>query len=262
MWCALNIKAKCVSLFIFQVTVVIKKNEDCVGNKFLMYQAQTSNLPSAFDDGQMYYGKDKSVELFVKDPNTHVEIYIRYIDTTILLRQIGRYFTFAIKMPEGLINSTELYDDGQIDNERLELCTRGCPKTEQIDYKVFLAKKRHQLDELETSNKVSMSRNDAEILCRKEKVVDFYYDSCVFDLMTTGNLNFTRSAKKALQDVLHLTPDAIKMHKNRTDLKEYDEIYGSKSGKARTRVGSQLSHISLIVFLMCLAKSLQYHHVT
>ncbi len=209
---------------VFQLTVVIKRQDDCAERHFLTYQAQTDYLPATFDDGREYAGLEKSVQITEVDAGKHVEIYLRYIDTTIIVRQIGRYFTFAIRMPEEIVNMS-LADDP----DSIQLCAKGCPKSERINYKEFLAQKHSRLKDLTAENSVMISRDTAEEKCRSARVVDFYFDSCVFDLMTTGDSNFTLAAYHALQDVLRLHPRAASMHENRTNLDKIDQEYNIAS---------------------------------
>ena len=211
-----------------QLTVVIKRQDECAADRFLTYQAQTDSLPGVFDDGRSHVGPDKSVKITEVDIGRHVEIYLRYIDTTLIVRQIGRYFTFAIKMPADLI------EEGIRKNpDSIQLCVKGCPLSERINYKHFLAHKHSRLklkNSLEqTTTRVAMTRDAAETLCREAPVVDFYFDSCVFDLMTTGDSNFTIAASNALKDVLRLYPQAARMHENRTNLDVIDKEYVSSA---------------------------------
>lgn len=207
-----------------KLTVLIKENRDCASDGYIMYQAESYMLPSAFTDGQTRYGKSHSVSLVEKDPGRHVEIIMKYIDTKIVIRLVGNYLTFLIRMPEQLlqVNSTN--------KNNIQLCVRGCPKSEIIDYKRFLASKEKQVSESD----VNMSRQEAEELCRSANLVDFYFDSCVFDLLTTGNDTFRYSALSALQDALKSDPDFHKTSENRTKLTIYDDMYRSSVQSVRT----------------------------
>ena len=203
--------------------MVIKRDENCGSSKYVTYQASTDDLPGTFDDGRTHFGQERSVHLIEEDPGKHVEIYLRYIDTTLVVRQVGRYFTFAMKMPE------EIVEHSRDNNNGIQLCVRGCPASEVIDYREYLAQKYVKLKSLtEDSNfKVAMSRSLAEAKCKDARVVDFYYESCVFDLMTTGDSNFTQAAQSALSDVLRLYPEASKMLRNRTGPVEIGKPYSS-----------------------------------
>lgn len=213
-----------------------------------MYQAQTDDLPETFEGGFTQYGPERSIELIVIEKGKHVEIHMRHIDTVLLVRQIGRYFTFSINMPEEILNQSK-------SDASLELCVHGCPRNEQINYQKFLANKKSKITEYMTdnTNQLQIERIDAEELCRAAKVVDFYFDSCVFDLITTGDKNFTVAAYVALQDMLRLTPEAAGYQENRTDLKGYDTQY-SASAPLRTR-NLTSSWLILCSLLLCLLVS-------
>ncbi|KAL8625430.1 hypothetical protein ACOMHN_018575 [Nucella lapillus] len=205
-----------------KLTVIVKSHPDCGSPHYHTYQAQTDSLPGAFEDGNTSYGPYGSVVVKEVEPNRHVEIHVLYIATTIIVRQIGRYFTFAIHMPEALVNSS-----GQ--HHEPELCSKGCPPSEQIDYKQYLAHRRDrivQLQSQDTSGLLTISRHQAEDICRKSGLVDFYFDSCVFDLMATGDENFTLAALSALKDVLRLDPDKA-VQSSRSTLQPYDDMFAS-----------------------------------
>lgn len=221
--------------------MLIKRNTICTAtDKYITYQAESGVLPSTFDDGQTTYGKSHSVKLIEVEPGKHIEIKIKYIDTKILVRQVGSYLTFAITMPEELTNSSG--------KNGLELCVRGCPKSEIIDYQSFLNLKKKEIKH------TVMSRKEAEKLCLESNLMDFYLDSCVFDLMTTGNENFTVSAYSALQDVLKLDPDYRKTQENRTTLTIYDVPDGASS--YRTNYVDLVRILIVTVITWCLTHQL------
>lgn len=45
-----------------------------------------------------------------------------------------------------------------------------------------------------------MSRKEAHAKCTETKITGFYLDSCLFDLLTTGDENFSAAAWHALDD--------------------------------------------------------------
>ncbi|XP_078572009.1 repulsive guidance molecule A-like isoform X3 [Branchiostoma floridae x Branchiostoma japonicum] len=194
-----------------KLTVIVKGEvAECAREK--VYQAQQNNLPDAFADGTRSGGPNgiRSLVLDVRVPGRHVEIHIRYIDTTIVLRQIGNYLTFAIRMPEDVINT------GNVDEDGLQLCVKGCPLSERIDYVEFLKHPPQSSNTVLHRSEVAMPKDLAIAKCRQSNVTDFYLDSCVFDLMTTGDANFTLAAKSALEDVNRLHPNPGRTHRNRT----------------------------------------------
>ncbi|XP_019640937.1 PREDICTED: repulsive guidance molecule A-like isoform X1 [Branchiostoma belcheri] len=195
-----------------KLTVIVKGEvAECAREK--VYQAQQNNLPDAFADGTRSGGPNgiRSLVLDVRVPGRHVEIHVRYIDTTIVLRQIGNYLTFAIRMPEDVINT------GNFDEDGLQLCVKGCPLSERIDYVEFLRNPpQSSSNTVLHRSEIAMPKDMAIQKCRQSNVTDFYLDSCVFDLMTTGDANFTLAAKSALEDVYRLHPNPGRTHRNRT----------------------------------------------
>ncbi|XP_070543065.1 repulsive guidance molecule A-like isoform X2 [Ptychodera flava] len=184
-----------------KLTVIIKDHSECVEQK--MYQAQTGNLPAAFVDGTNRTGPGRSLRIFEIEPRRHVEIHAKYIDTRIVVRQVGRYLTFAIRMPSDLVNTGK--KDG------LELCVKGCPNREKMDFQRSLPLPPDQIPD---TSGIFMSKETAIAKCLEVNVTDFYFDSCVFDLMTTGDVNFTTAARKAQKDFWDLLPDARGHSKN------------------------------------------------
>ena len=232
------------------------------GDRHVTYQAQKDHLPATFDDGRYQFGMHGSVRIAEKEPGSHVEIYLSYIDTTIVIRKIGLYLTFAIQIPKDLVNELlRNIAEGQKDIQVIQLCTRGCPQNERIDYKEFLVSKRNRLksstsDSSSVSNggavslpQVAMTRDTAEARCREAGVKDFYFDSCVFDLISTGDLNFTQAAYHAFQDTLRLYPAVVETLKNRTSLDEIDKEYVDRNHAASAKT-SKLSYIHRTSFIL------------
>lgn len=201
-----------------------------------MYQANSELLPSTFDDGQTRYGKSHSVKLEEVDPGKHIEITLKYIDTRIVIRLVGSYLTFAISMPAEFLNLTT-------DSNVLELCTKGCPQNEVIDYKRYLAYKQQEVN----GKGVNITRDEALEMCRRAGLVDFYLDSCVFDLLATGNDTFRFSAYAALQDVRKLDPNFSKTQENRTSLDVYDKMYNGGNSAVRTKGYLNLCTVLVLV---------------
>ncbi|CAL1534103.1 unnamed protein product [Lymnaea stagnalis] len=236
-----------------KLTVIVKGNAECTSKDFQTYQAQSNSLPSTFDDGRVTVGPYNSLELVEVDPGRHIEIHIRYIKTVVVVRQIGRYFTFSINMPEELVNQSSYGQEQQ-------LCVRGCPQSELINYQEFLATRKYSsplssVVHVDGSVRTVVPRSTAEQICRDAKLVDFYFDSCVFDLMATGDQNFTLSALSALQDVVKLQPSLAQSMDNRTTLDLYDKEYGTNGSgmhNLRTCGGCQLViFVTLLVHFLC-----------
>lgn len=230
-----------------KLTVIIKGNTPCSEEK--TYQATTGNLPSAFIDGHVTSGPDKSVQIVEMTRGRHIEIHIRYVATTVIVRQVGQFLTFAIRMPEIIIEKqpSQRTNNG-IDvglmpmSPNLQLCVRGCPSSERINYKEFLSYPNQKIKTLMRHNEIAMTRELAIIQCREAVVIDEYFDSCVFDLMTTGDANFTLAASSALKDVRQLHPGPI--FKNRTSLTTHYQFLGNG--------GVTLNNNHILPILTCL----------
>ncbi|XP_027044839.1 RGM domain family member B-like isoform X2 [Pocillopora damicornis] len=173
------------------ITVLIKANgKGCVDQK--IYRAEASSLPAEFHDGTQRTGPaDCPAEIFQrkKGRRFHIEIKICYISTTIIIRQVGDFLTFHVKIPEQLLSSVP----------STGLCVTGCPSRQRIDYRELLSFTDNQLAKMRP-RRSKMSRAEAYANCTETKITGFYLDSCLFDLLTTGNVNFTAAAWHALDD--------------------------------------------------------------
>ncbi|XP_012867342.1 PREDICTED: repulsive guidance molecule A [Dipodomys ordii] len=198
-----------------KLTIIFKNFQECVDQK--VYQAEMDELPAAFADGSKN-GGDKhganSLKITEKVSGQHVEIQAKYIGTTIVVRQVGRYLTFAIRMPEEVVNAVE-----DQDGQGLYLCLRGCPLNQQIDFQAFHTgperpgARRPAADSPAPAAPDTFPYEIAVAKCKEKlPVEDLYYQACVFDLLTTGDVNFTLAAFYALEDVKTLHSDKAKLH--------------------------------------------------
>jgi len=198
-----------------QLTIIFKNFQECVDQK--VYQAEMDELPAAFADGSKN-GGDKhganSLKITEKVSGQHVEIQAKYIGTTIVVRQVGRYLTFAVRMPEEVVNAVE-----DRDSQGLYLCLRGCPLNQQIDFQAFRANAEgpgpHRPEAASPAPAApdTFPYETAVAKCKEKlPVEDLYYQACVFDLLTTGDVNFTLAAYYALEDVKMLHSDKDRLH--------------------------------------------------
>ncbi|CAF87683.1 unnamed protein product, partial [Tetraodon nigroviridis] len=119
-----------------QLTIIFKNFQECVEQE--MYHAETDELPSAFADGSKNGGErhgTNALRVVEQVPGQHVVIQARCIGATIVVRQVGRHLTFAVRMPEEVVNSVEEGDD-----QDLYLCLHGCPANQRIDFRNFRAR--------------------------------------------------------------------------------------------------------------------------
>ncbi|KAL2094079.1 hypothetical protein ACEWY4_011391 [Coilia grayii] len=196
-----------------KLTIIFKNFQECVDQK--MYHAETDELPAAFADGSKNGGERhgaNTLQIVEKVPGQHVEIQARYIGTTIVVRQVGRYLTFAVRMPDEVVRSVE-----DQDNQDLYLCLHGCPSSQRIDFRAFRA---HAAAESQAQGRAARPAphhgftHQAAVAKCKERlpVEDMYFHSCVFDLLLSGDINFTMAAFYALEDVKVLHSNKDKHH--------------------------------------------------
>ncbi|XP_073850078.1 repulsive guidance molecule B isoform X4 [Macaca fascicularis] len=209
-----------------KITIIFKAHHECTDQK--VYQAVTDDLPAAFVDGTTSGGDGdaKSLRIVERESGHYVEMHALYIGTTVFVRQVGRYLTLAIRMPEDLAMSYE-------ESQDLQLCMNGCPVSERIDdgQGQVSAILGHSLPRTSLVQAwPGYTLETANTQCHeKMPVKDIYFQSCVFDLLTTGDANFTAAAHSALEDVEALHPRKERWH-----------IFPS-SGNGTPRGGSELS---------------------
>ncbi|XP_048886482.1 repulsive guidance molecule A-like isoform X2 [Brienomyrus brachyistius] len=189
-----------------KLTIIFKNFQECVEQK--MYHAETDELPAAFADGSKNGGDQhgaSALAILEKVPGQHVEIQARYIGTTIVVRQVGRYLTFAVRMPKEVVNSLE-----ERDEQDLYLCRDGCPLSQRIG---FGASAVPADDGHAPTSKTGFTYSSATATCKERlPVEDLYFQSCVFDLLTSGDVSFTMAAYYALEDAKALHSDKSKHH--------------------------------------------------
>ncbi|XP_013858991.1 repulsive guidance molecule A [Austrofundulus limnaeus] len=229
-----------------KLTIIFRSFQKCVEQK--TYHAETDELPAAFADGSKNGGDPNggnTLRVVERVPGQHVEIQARYIGTTIVVRQVGRYLTFAVRMPEEVVNSVE-----EDDNQDLYLCLHGCPANQRIDFRSFrtrAAGEAHGAGRRAAPH--GFTYQSAKAKCKERlPVEDLYFQSCVFDLLSSGDINFTMAAYYAFEDVKMLHSNSKRYH-----LFEKNALSGA------ARRGTDL----LLVFLLNLLAVLLWteHHL-
>ncbi|XP_061426718.1 hemojuvelin-like [Lethenteron reissneri] len=187
-----------------KLTIIFKGQQHCTDER--VYHAETDDLPAAFVDGTKMGGLGgrqyaaSGLLVTEKVPGRHVEISAVYIGTTVAVRQVGRYLTFAIRTPARV---AEAYDHDESLGQALQLCWRGCPGTERLDQEAGGA--GGSGGDGRTAG--VFTARTARAACEERLSVDDpYFETCVFDLLTTGDLSFARAAAFASQDAVELAP--------------------------------------------------------
>lgn len=231
-------------LVCLQLTIIFKNFQECVDQK--MYHAETDELPSAFADGSKNGGERhgaNALRVVEQVPGQHVVIQARYIGTTIVVRQVGRYLTFAVRMPEEVVNSVE-----EGDEQDLYLCLHGCPANQRIDFRNFRARaaEAQGSGRSRSGTPHGFTYQSARAKCKERlPVEDLYFQSCVFDLLSSGDINFTMAAYYAFEDVKMLHSNSKRYH-----IFEKDAF---KSSAAQTDRGvvSLLSVLAVFLWTEC-----------
>ncbi|NWH87070.1 RGMC protein, partial [Aegithalos caudatus] len=176
-----------------KLTIIFKNMKECIDQK--VYQAELDNLPAAFQDGSVNGGSrpgGSSLTIRERIPGRHVEIRARYIGTTISIRQAGRQLSFSIRAADEVTRAFPEEQD-------LQLCVGGCPRNQRMSRS--------------PRERGRVPAETARQLCREMlPVEDVYFQSCVFDVVTSGDINFTMAARGALEDARLFLPDVEKLH--------------------------------------------------
>lgn len=127
------------------------------------------------------------------------------------------------------------------ESQDLQLCMNGCPSSERIDEGGHLrfpgtGKIPPTLSPSQARSAYTLESAFAKCL-EKFQVRHIYFHSCVFDLLTTGDANFTAAAYSAWEDVEELHPR-----------KERWQIFPNNSGN----VDKAQALPAVVVGLVCL----------
>lgn len=232
-----------------KITVIFKSYHGCTDQK--VYQATTEDLPLAFQDGTRSGGESSSLTIVERGGSgvgRQVKIQARYIGTSIIVRRVGSYLTFAIRMPEDTLDFSE-------DNGGLQLCLHGCPRNELI--KEHTLGRQNQQPRLQGTNTelgplrpphqvYTVERATAK--CRETlQVEDVYFQSCVFDLLTTGDPEFSMAAYGALEDLKALPPSKLKQNSPRTP-----HVFNQGVTHTSTAAAANSCLLSLLLLLLLL----------
>ena len=227
--------------------MIFKFFQGCTDQK--VYQATTVDLPLAFQDGSRSGGESGSLSIVERGGSgvgRQVRIQARYIGTSIIVRRVGSYLTFAIRMPEDTLDFTE-------DNGGLQLCLHGCPRNELIKEHTLgiqslqprLQGTNTELGPLRPPHQIyTVERATAR--CRETlQVEDVYFQSCVFDLLTTGDPEFSLAAYGALEDLKALPPSKLRQNSPRTP-----RIYNGAASHTAAAAHSSLFSLVLLILLL------------
>lgn len=156
-----------------------------------MYQAELDHVPMAFTDGSVVSGERRGhhvVAVLTQSPGRHAEIRAAHVSTVMVVRQSGRSLSLSVSSPRGVVEAFGPDQD-------LQLCVWGCPASQRIPAPPPAA--------------AALAHCGAVLPVR-----DVYHQACVFDLITSGDLNSSGAAVAALQDAQRQIPDPLRVHLN------------------------------------------------
>lgn len=178
-----------------QITIIFKNWRQCIDQQ--LYQAELDNVPAAFADGSVSSGERRghhSLMVRTQSPGRHAEIRAAHIGTLLVVRQSGRSLGLSVRSPRGIVEAFGPEQD-------LQLCVWGCPASQRLNTL------RPPLDYSSSSSAAAQAHCAALLPAR-----DVYYQACMFDLITTGDLNSSAAAVSALQDARNMISDTHRVH--------------------------------------------------
>ncbi|KAF7226490.1 hemojuvelin [Nothobranchius furzeri] len=179
-----------------KITVIFKNWRQCIDQQ--LYQAELDNVPAAFADGSVWSGErrgHRSLTVRTESPGRHTEIRAVHIGTLVVVRQSGRSLSLSIRSPREIVDAFGPDHD-------LQLCMWGCPASQKLNTL------RPPL--LNSLAPAAVSAEDHCALLLPAQ--DVYYQACVFDLITSGDLNSSMAAVSALQDARNMISNKERVH--------------------------------------------------
>lgn len=176
-----------------QITVIFRSWRQCLEQQ--LYRAELDHVPAAFADGSVVSGERRgqhALAVWTQNPGRHAEIRAAHIATVLVVRQSGRGLSLSVYAPRGVVEAFGPEQD-------LQLCVWGCPASQRLS------------PAPPTSPTVSTAAALAHCSALLP-VRDVYQQACVFDLITSGDLNSSAAATGALQDARRLLSDPQKVH--------------------------------------------------
>ncbi|XP_022617263.1 hemojuvelin [Seriola dumerili] len=181
-----------------KVTIIFKNTRQCSEQQ--LYQAELDNVPAAFADGSVSSGERRghhSLTVRTQSPGRQAEIRAAHIGTLLLVRQSGRSLSLSVRSPRGIVEAFGPEQD-------LQLCVWGCPPSQRLD----TLHPPPPPPDSSPSTTFSAHAHCAALLPAR----DVYYQACVFDLISSGDLNSSSAAVSALQDAAAMISERERVH--------------------------------------------------
>ncbi|XP_040901285.1 hemojuvelin [Toxotes jaculatrix] len=178
-----------------KITIIFKNMRQCTDQQ--LYQAELDNVPAAFADGSVSSGERRghhSLTVRTQSPGRHAEIRAAHIGTLLVVRQSGRSLGLSVRSPRGIVEAFGPEQD-------LQLCVWGCPPSQRLNT-------LHPPPDSSPSATIGAHTHCAALLPAR----DVYYRACMFDLITSGDLNSSVAAVSALQDAQNMISERERVH--------------------------------------------------
>lgn len=179
-----------------KITIIFKNMRQCVDQQ--LYQAELDNVPAAFADGSVWSGERRghhSLTVRSQSPGRQAEIRAAHIGTLLVVRQSGRSLGLSVRSPRGVIEAFGPEQD-------LQLCMWGCPASQRLNTL------HPQSPDPPPPSALGAHAHCGALL----PSLDVYFHACVFDLITSGDLNSSMAAVSALQDATSMISDIQTLH--------------------------------------------------
>ncbi|XP_029283525.1 hemojuvelin [Cottoperca gobio] len=179
-----------------KISIIFKSWRQCVDQQ--LYQAELDNVPAAFADGSVSSDERRghhSLTVRTQSPGRHAEIRASHIGTLLVVHQSGRSLGLSVRSPRDIVEAFGPEQD-------LQLCVWGCPAAQRLN-----TVRPPPQDSSSSSSAAARAHCGALLPAR-----DAYYQACVFDLITSGDLNSSAAAVRALQDATNMISDTQRVH--------------------------------------------------
>ena len=170
----------------------------CVGAQFLAYSASADRaLPASLSLGGVVGGTDFVVTLGVSQDSRRAELRLRHVGARLIIRRVAGMLAVTLSWPAVLATAPP-----PPHLQLLQLCMSGCP--------------HGQLLLLPIAPHRRLSLITAQRKCVASQLHGNLLDSCVFDLVATGDVTYVQAAVLAKVDLATLAPSALELRNNRT----------------------------------------------
>lgn len=137
-----------------------------------------------------------SVSVRTQSPGRHAEIHAAHISTVLVVRQSGRSLALSVLSPRSVVEAFGPQQD-------LQLCVWGCPTSQRLNTL------RPSTNPPSSPAASSKAHAHCGALLSDH---DVYFKACVFDVISTGDLNASAAAVAARRDARDMVGNMETVH--------------------------------------------------